>query len=259
MKLAAAGYGLMVSDSPMLRAVMLHTPCMQAVRDGTMYKQEQIHPEIDIADNLQALAGLVTSEPSPKPQSPTRASPKPAAAAEHRLPAVEDSYSNREAEIEQDIWAAAARTATQQEQEELQELQRQIELEQQQQAADAAAYEAYKQEVAQQVAECQQQQDKSRTPGAATAVGQGGQQVGQQEGVAAAAVHEDDEGEDGFEGTEVHQQYLELEREVQQMLEATTAVAAAAERLQSPSDQQYLSQILGEWSNCMSGTQSAAV
>jgi hypothetical protein len=59
----------------------------------------------------------------------------------------------------------------------------------------------------------------------------------------AAAVAEDDQ---QFEGSDEHRQYLELEHEVQQMLEATSAAAAAAERMRSRTDQQYLSQILGE-------------
>jgi hypothetical protein len=45
---------------------------------------------------------------------------------------------------------------------------------------------------------------------------------------------------------QVHAQYLELERQVAQMLEATSAAAAAAERMASHSDQAYLQQILGE-------------
>ena len=42
------------------------------------------------------------------------------------------------------------------------------------------------------------------------------------------------------------QRFMELEREVQEMLEATNVAAAAAERLSGASDQQYLSHILGE-------------
>jgi hypothetical protein len=59
----------------------------------------------------------------------------------------------------------------------------------------------------------------------------------------AAEASEAEEGTLTVEGS----QFLELEREVEAMLEATSAAAAAAERLMSKSDQQYLSKILGGW------------
>lgn len=76
----------------------------------------------------------------------------------------------------------------------------------------------------------QQQPGKQHAEGQGTKAGQPGR------------AEDDDE----FEGSEEHRQYLELEREVQEMLEATSAAAAAAERLHSRTDQQYLSEILGE-------------
>lgn len=57
----------------------------------------------------------------------------------------------------------------------------------------------------------------------------------------------DEEGDDASVAGADGQQFLELEREVEAMLEATNAAAAAAERLSSRSDQRYLSQILGGW------------
>lgn len=55
---------------------------------------------------------------------------------------------------------------------------------------------------------------------------------------------------DGFSSREQQQQYLDLEREVQEMQRMLEEATAAAERgQQSHSDQQYLSEILGEWGN----------
>lgn len=52
---------------------------------------------------------------------------------------------------------------------------------------------------------------------------------------------------DGFSSREEQQQYLDLEREVQEMQRMLEEATAAAERgQQSHSDQQYLSEILGE-------------
>lgn len=52
---------------------------------------------------------------------------------------------------------------------------------------------------------------------------------------------------DGFASREEQQQYLELEREVAEMQRMLEEATAAAERgQQSHSDQQYLSEILGE-------------
>lgn len=52
---------------------------------------------------------------------------------------------------------------------------------------------------------------------------------------------------EGFASTEEQQQYLELEREVAEMQKMLEEATAAAERgQQSHSDQQYLSEILGE-------------
>jgi hypothetical protein len=207
---------------------------LQGVRDGTWYQKSNAG-ELDSADSLQQLAALM-DEPAPA-QDPWQQEEQEAAAAaaattpprspagaaaqqlqELQLRDAMDEFSPvfKQDSLRQRFSRPASRQASARLREEHEELQ----------AAAAAAVAAGQQASAAAVA-------AGRTAAAA-------------EEAAAADESADEEEVDEYEGSEEQRQYLELEREVQQMLEATSAAAAAAAHMQSASDQQYLSEILGE-------------
>ncbi|KAF6256830.1 hypothetical protein COO60DRAFT_1656523 [Scenedesmus sp. NREL 46B-D3] len=208
---------------------------MQGVRDGTWYQKSNAG-ELDSADSLQQLAALMV-EPAP----------------------AQDPWQQEEQELQEAAAAAAAagtqpRSPAAAAQQQLQELQLQD--------AMGEASPVFKQDSlrsrfsrpASRQASARLRDDSELQAAAAAAVAAGQQAsaaadaAGRAAAAAAAAAADADEvaaEEDEYEGSEEQRQYLELEREVQQMLEATSAAAAAATHMQSATDQQYLSEILG--------------
>ncbi|WIA42412.1 hypothetical protein OEZ86_008411 [Tetradesmus obliquus] len=211
---------------------------MQGVRDGTWYHKSNAG-ELDSADSLQQLAALM-DEPAPP---------------------VQDAWQQEEREAAEAAAAAASTpprspvgvsAAAQQ----LQELQLR-------EAAGDECSPVFKQDSLrsrfsrpssrQASARLREEAELQAAAAAAVAAGQQASAAAIATGRAAAeaaaaedeSAGEEDESVDEYEGSEEQRQYLELEREVQQMLAATSAAAEAAAHMQSASDQQYLSEILG--------------
>jgi hypothetical protein len=206
---------------------------VQGVRDGTWYHKSNAG-ELDSADSLQQLAALM-DEPAPAQdpwqQEEQEAAAVAAATTPPRSPAGAAAQQLQELQLcdamdafspvfkQDSLRQRFSRPASRQDSAHLREEHEEL------QAAAAAAVAAGQQVSAAAVA-------AGRTAAA--------------EEAAAADESADEEEVDEYEGSEEQRQYLELEREVQQMLEATSAAAAAAAHMQSASDQQYLSEILGE-------------